>query len=424
MRTFVVVLLFSLLFGGRARAFVLRPEENIIFLGDTVTARGQFTVYVEAYLRTRFPTNTCHILNAARNGERVSSPSGALTPANPPPVYGLFSKNIVALQPTIVVTCFGMDDGLYAPPSTEYFARFVLGYAGLVDLIQNQTRARLVVMTPPNFDPVQPVNGPDRRPWETYGRQRPYTHYDQVLQTYSDYLIQAYKARAMIVDVHSRMKRHLALRRQSDPSFRLQDDGIDPNPTGQMIMALALLEAWQSPAYLDRIDINPLTPPQEGGPVSDFSNDDQGIAFKWKTQLPMPIDPLWDEKSVALENVKSRFYQLILRVTNLAPATYEIRVNDLKVGETSAGKLRRGIDLAQLDDFPLRKISLRVLNLIRQQRALGNAVWENQDSPERTKWLELDRQLKDLCRPQDMEVRLTVVSEDQAEKEDSSGSEE
>ncbi|MCY2931095.1 MAG: hypothetical protein NTV86_16725 [Planctomycetota bacterium] len=55
--------------------FVLRPNDRIVFYGDSITEQHLYTNYVESYLATRYPELKLSFFNAGWGGDTV--PGGA-----------------------------------------------------------------------------------------------------------------------------------------------------------------------------------------------------------------------------------------------------------------------------------------------------------------------------------------------------------
>ena len=81
---------------------------------------------------------------------------------------------------------------------------------------------------------------------------RPYEQYDDVLKRYSEWLLGWRGKKTLVADPHSAIHRHLAAVRKDQANYVLSGDGIHPSPTGHGLIALELLQMWQSPPDVDR----------------------------------------------------------------------------------------------------------------------------------------------------------------------------
>jgi hypothetical protein len=86
--------------------------------------------------------------------------------------------------------------------------------------------ATLIQITPPCYDDV-------RKPKDF--------SYNAVLDRYSDYLLAGRVQGNLVVDLHGAMTRELARRRDLDPDFTFQRDGVHPDTAGHWFMARQLM---------------------------------------------------------------------------------------------------------------------------------------------------------------------------------------
>jgi hypothetical protein len=73
---------------------------------------------------------------------------------------------------------------------------------------------------------------------------QPYEGYDEVLETYSRWLLEQRARGWEVYDVHGSMKSAVVQARATDPQFTFASDGVHPNAAGQAVIARPLAEAW------------------------------------------------------------------------------------------------------------------------------------------------------------------------------------
>ena len=90
--------------------------------------------------------------------------------------------------------------------------------------------------------------GTDPARWDDARRYRqPYQGYNEVLDRYSEWLLEQRANGWDVVDAHGPISRHLAERRKQDPGYRLAGDGVHIDTTGHWLIARELLVfAWES----------------------------------------------------------------------------------------------------------------------------------------------------------------------------------
>lgn len=222
----------------------LPEEKRIVFLGDSITQGGGYIEIIEAALIAQHPESKFEIIPLGLSSETVSglSEDGHAGGAFPrPDLHERLDRALEKAKPQLVFACYGMNDGIYFPLSAERTKAFQDGMKKLHDKVI-ASGARIVHLTPPVFDPV-PIKakvlpgGLDKYP-------TPYQGYNEVLDAYSDWLLSMKKQGWDVLDIHGPFNAALAEKRKADPQFTFSKDGIHPGPEGHLIMASAVLDAW------------------------------------------------------------------------------------------------------------------------------------------------------------------------------------
>lgn len=211
---------------------------RLLFLGDSITYAGQYVEIVETFLRLRFPDWPGEVLNLGLPSETVSglSETGHAGGAFPrPDLHERLDRVLAQTQPDLVLACYGMNDGIYLPLSDERFAAFQDGLRRLRAKV-TATRARLLHLTPPVFDPTA-----------AGGATPPAFNYNDVLDHYSKWMLARRGEGWAVADLHGPMNRHLAEHRRQDPAYKLAGDGVHPGDTGHWVMAQPLLRYFGAP---------------------------------------------------------------------------------------------------------------------------------------------------------------------------------
>jgi lysophospholipase L1-like esterase/pimeloyl-ACP methyl ester carboxylesterase len=223
----------------------LPPEKRIVFLGDSITQGGAYVEFIEAALIAQHPDSDKEIIPLGLSSETVSGLSedghaGGKFPR--PDLHERLDRVLEKARPNLVFACYGMNDGIYYPLSPDRLKAYQDGMKKLHDKVV-ATGARIIHLTPPVFDPV-PIKartlpaGLDKYP-------TPFEGYNQVLDAYSDWLLSMKKEGWEVLDIHGPFNAALAEKRKADPQFTYSKDGIHPGPEGHLIMARAVLDAWE-----------------------------------------------------------------------------------------------------------------------------------------------------------------------------------
>lgn len=377
-------LILILVFGLRTQAaadasFRLGGGERIVFFGDSITQAGRYIDYVGAYLMTRFPDKRFTLLNRGINGETISA-TGEGAERSRPSALDRFTRDVAAANPDVVVACFGMNDGGYRPFDDERFTRFQEGVRKLIARIHQETHARLVLLTPPPFDPYRRIAGdPDA---VDFGYNYPAIDYDRTLERYSRWLASLQAEGVTVVDVHEALSEHLRRRRQEKVSFFLSGDAVHPGATGHWLMAQCLLRAWDAPAEAGAVHIDAASSNRGAGPRGDEGE----VQATWLAPLPLPFDPEWDARSIALEQVPELLSRYRLTATGLPSARYRLYVrvagekDETSVGEFARETLEQGLELTSLEDFPTVVRSRQVLAALQRYHQAAYDRWRHEAS--------------------------------------------
>lgn len=293
----------------------------------------------------------------------------------------------------------------------------------LIERAHDEAKARLVILTPPPFDPYRRrVADPNAI---AFGYKFPAVDYDNTLEQYGRWLLTLRDKGIVVADVHTTMNEHLRRRRAGKVSFALQDDGVHPGPTGHWLMAQTLLEAWKAPAVCSEARIDARKLRVEAGDITNLKRDGQTISWTWRTPLPMPTDPRWDKESIALENVSDRLNRHRLTVTGLSAVRYRLIANEAAIAEVGRENLEKGLDLLHYADFPTNQLSQTVLSLIQERHRIVYAAWRKSIAPAKTsdqtenasfggdverRAAEIQAEIRRLCQPKEISLRLVPLS--------------
>jgi lysophospholipase L1-like esterase len=212
---------------------LLEQSKRVVFLGDSITAAGQYVADFEAWLVARQASNAPkinvpQIIDAGLPSETVSglSEEGHAGGAFPrPDLLERLDRVLKLTKPDLVIACYGINCGIYEPFDEGRFQRYQEGIVRLKKQVE-AAGAKLILVTPPYYD--------DQRAPKAFS-------YNQVLDRYSDWLVGQRKAGWMVADLHGPMTKEVERRRAADPKFTFQPDGVHPNDAGQWFVARQLI---------------------------------------------------------------------------------------------------------------------------------------------------------------------------------------
>ena len=157
-------------------AHAMGGEPRIAILGDSIPYSGQWPALVEAALRQTPAYRHAEIVSMALPSETVSglSEPGHAGGAFPRPcLHDRLDSILSKYAPTLVIACYGMNDGMMQPFSESGFQAYQQGMERLKKRVED-AGAQFIAITPPPYMADTPEKDAAR--------------YNQVLDTYAAWL--------------------------------------------------------------------------------------------------------------------------------------------------------------------------------------------------------------------------------------------
>lgn len=220
-----------------------------IFLGDSNTYAGGYVAQLESRLSAVFPQ--VKLLNLGVSSETASGLSEVDHPFKRPCVHERLDKVLMMTRPGVVFACYGMNDGIYDPPSAERLQAYKHGMQKLAAKVK-ASGAILIVLTPPIFEP-EPVAAKNKfGPTETgrYAYFAPYQRYDDVLEQQAQWCMKNELRAAAVIDIRTPLKNAKQKRALTQPSFAFSTDGVHFGAEAHNVVAQQILVGLQAPAEL------------------------------------------------------------------------------------------------------------------------------------------------------------------------------
>ncbi|MFP6872977.1 MAG: SGNH/GDSL hydrolase family protein [Verrucomicrobiales bacterium] len=214
---------------------ILKNARKIVFLGDSITYGGEYVVFFERWLSVNHPELNPEVLNQGIPSETISglSEPGHLRHGFPrPDLHERLERALKALKPDLVIACYGINCGIYQPLDEGRFTKYKEGIELLKKKVEAQG-AKIIFMTPPVYDKP----GPD-------------FDYDEVMSSYSKWLVSKRGEGWRVIDLHTVMKKELKKKRAKDPKFKYSRDGVHPGTEGHSLMAQQIIDYFAIKAPL------------------------------------------------------------------------------------------------------------------------------------------------------------------------------
>lgn len=367
-----ILLSLALVAGASAQTpFALRDSDTVVFYGDSITDARQYTVFTEAFVRTRFPGMKTRFVHSGWGGDRVTGGGGG-------PIDLRLERDVFAYRPTVVTVMLGMNDGSYRAYDPAIADTFAKGYESLVQSMKSRLPGvRLTLIQPSPYDDVT------RAPGFPGG-------YNATLLRYSDIVADiARREGAAVADLNAPTVAMLQAANAKDPAAaaRILPDRVHPGPSGHLIMAKALLKSWNAPSTVSATQIDAAAGKAsiENGQISGLSREGDGFAWRsTEAALPFPLD--LNDPLVTLAVGSSDFVDALDRqtvaVSGLDPARrYALSIDGGAPTITLTGaEWAAGANLATLVT-PMQLQARDVMGLVRTRSDVHNLRWRNLQTP-------------------------------------------
>jgi lysophospholipase L1-like esterase len=383
--------------GAAGSPFYLKSGDRVCFYGDSITEQRFYGVDVETFVRTRFPDLKVKFVNSGVGGDRVSGGWAG-------PIDLRLKRDVFPFKPNVVTIMLGMNDAAYRPFDPQIFADYTNGYEHIIQSLQQHLPGvRIVLIQPTPYDDVTEAPGFPGG-------------YNAVLLRYSAFVRQLAAAHhLMCANFMTPLLDVMQKAQAQDPKLAHEviPGRVHPSPVGELVMAQALLQAWNAPSTVSSVAIDAAKDAvghADNTDVSDLKAGGDG-SLSWTQKdasLPFPIlglhedwpqfpptdgqgfpsflwpapQPKWDYTNAAAEMMVnfSGFYQALdqepLKISGLQTGTYQLKINGQVVGKFSDRQLDDGINLAACQT-PMLEQSYRVLALVWKEVEWRYFAWRD-----------------------------------------------
>lgn len=226
--------------------------KRVLILGDSITQDGTWVSFL-AYRLAKAEGKLPDLISIGLASETASGLSEKDHPFPRPCVHERLVRALDQVKPQVVLACYGMNDGIYHPLDDDRMKAFQEGITKLIGACAERG-ARVIVLTPPPFDPqpirakLVPLSAPE------FGYRAPFDGYAGVLEAFAKWELVLPPALAAVIDFNGPITAYVAERRKSEPAFVLSGDGIHPTRSGHLLMADQVLVALGQPTVRGRLD--------------------------------------------------------------------------------------------------------------------------------------------------------------------------
>ena len=297
----------------RAPISCCKPNERVVFYGDSITEFHNYTRPFQDYVYARYPERGIRFFNAGWSGDKADNGLDRL------------SRDVLPLKPDVVTLCFGMNDGRYSKLDDAMLANYRAKMDGIVKALTDR-KIRVIVFSPPPVDY-------DRQPGWVAPNQLVDVQYNQTLAAFGEASQEiAQKYGATYVDILHPILDAMADLKAKNPGSSMIPDAVHPDENGGIVMSGAMLVGMGA---------------EPMAPLADISAGELGGADKNQLTLQTPVAvPLWMSDQGAAGARAVGFLKIAgqtLRVRDLKPGTYAVKINDKSAGTWNNQQLNAGV---------------------------------------------------------------------------------
>lgn len=331
-KMFAVACLFAALSrsGALGDEFLLRDNDSVAFLGDSITAARGYPKTVELYTLMRYPDRTIKFYNAGKGGDTAQTSIKRL------------ERDVFAHNATVMLVALGVNDiGWGMKADAEHKKLYLDGIRTLIDKCKAKN-VRVIVCSP------------------AITAENPDTAEKGFLQRMADEAMA--EAKSLGCDTIDILRGMREIQRaiwkfnagETDKAKHVTlhaADGVHLNDLGQLAMAVAVLKGLHAPDHVSSMTIDAKSgkvTAADGCRVTEAKVLKDGIAFT-RTDDGLPLNrgilSALDYRWVPIPDRLNRYE---LCVTNLPAGKYAVRAGDRRLGTLTAEQLSQGVNVASM----------------------------------------------------------------------------
>ncbi len=261
-----------------ARAdLLIQPNDVVAIAGDSITQQHLYSVFMEDYLLMCQPTENQKIVNFGWGGEQA------------PGFLNRLDSDVYPFKPTVMTTCYGMNDGHYIAINDDTKNQYRTGQTGIVDSLK-KNGVRVIVLGSSKCVDSHFFRNPNTPP----------DVYNTTLGALADIDKEiAAKEGVIYADVFGTtmdvMKKAKA-KFGEDYEFA-GGDGVHPNANGHLVMAYAFLKALGCDGNIGTITVDYGASKATGTPGQEVVSFKDGTVDVKSTRYPYILHGALDSKN-------------------------------------------------------------------------------------------------------------------------------
>ncbi len=214
---------------------LVKSGDMVAVIGDSITEQKQYSVFIEDYLLMCQPAENLQVAQFGWGGETASG------------FQKRMKNDTLRFKPTLITTCFGMNDGGYAPLSKERADLYRTSQQQIVDKAK-QAGVRTIIVGSPGCVDTDKFRNPKAAEM-----------YNKTLAELRDIARDVAKSNDVtFADVHTPMVDAMtkAKAKYGSDYHVGGPDGVHPDANGHLVMAYAFLKALGCDGEIGKINVD------------------------------------------------------------------------------------------------------------------------------------------------------------------------
>jgi lysophospholipase L1-like esterase len=329
------------------KEFFFKPNDRVLFLGDSITEQYQYSTYVELFLTTRYPEGKFTFFNAGIGGDTAH---GGLA---------RFQKHVLDEKPTAITINFGMNDGGYGKFDEKKNQLYRESTEKMLKMAKD-AGVRVALCSPNAVDPRVKQNGKE--------------YFETQKQFYAPLKDIAARGGARYADQYGLTRAEIEKMTKDDPTAKTAKpyyDGFHTSEPGALIMAHAILTELKAPALVSSVEFGTKGEAKTVKcKVTDLKVTENSASFtRLDEAVPIPVLAAWKPMLPYINNLKD-LNDYGLKITGLADGKYDVTADGKLVGSYTAKELADGVNLGLATSGPVYDHGMKVFNAIQAKNVI------------------------------------------------------
>jgi lysophospholipase L1-like esterase len=214
---------------------LIESGDTIAVIGDSITEQKQYSVFMEDYLLMCQPVDKLQVSQFGWGGETAAG------------FQKRMKNDTLRFKPTLITTCFGMNDGGYGPLTKERADLYRASQQQIVDKAK-KAGVRTIIIGSPGCVDTDKFRGPKFS-----------AVYNKTLGELRDIAREVAEANSVVfADVHTPMMDAMAkAKKKYGKEYHVAGpDGVHPDANGHLVMACAFLKAFGCDGNIGKIHVD------------------------------------------------------------------------------------------------------------------------------------------------------------------------